>query len=237
MCYLKRMEPTILTQGPGWLVIDKPAGLSVHNDPEGKADALSVLHAILTRNPELAKATAWDRAFGLAPVHRLDRDTSGVLLIATQKNTASRLQQEFEARRVEKTYRAIVRGSLQGGGSWNFPLSERAEGRRNPQGPLAERKPCSTVFRLVRANAHLSELEIDLLTGRQHQIRRHAALARHEVAFDRRYGDPRYVKRLEGIFGFSRLLLHSSRLKLTSGETRIDVESPTPEEFERVFAP
>jgi tRNA pseudouridine65 synthase len=89
---------------------------------------------------------------------------------------------------------------------------------------------------VARANAHVTELEIELLSGRQHQIRRHAVLSGHEVIGDRRYGEARYVARIKSIFGFSRLMLHAEVLELRVASGLVAIHAPAPEEFQVLFA-
>jgi RluA family pseudouridine synthase len=233
---------TFIGCGLGWLAIDKPSGMSVHNDPEGRADALSVVLNLIENHQDLKLATNWEgRRFPPAAVHRLDRDTSGVLLFATTKAAATELQQAFENRVTKKVYRAILRGKIAQPEdtaediAWTFPLSDRAEGRATPQGNPRDRVTCETKFRVLRANDFLSEIEADLMTGRQHQIRRHAVLAKHPVVGDRRYGDPKYLKTIERRFGFSRLMLHACRLELPYQKQTLRVEAPIPEEFARMM--
>ncbi|MES2963657.1 MAG: RNA pseudouridine synthase [Bdellovibrionota bacterium] len=226
-------EGFILTAGPGWLAVNKPAGLSVHNDPSG--DALSLAKYCLEQDEELGRVTSFD---SLSPAHRLDKETSGVLIFATTRASASLLQQTFAEAdtRAKKIYRAVVKGAIESEGRWTSPITDKAEGRENPAGKSAERKPSDTRFRVVKSNTYLTELEIDLATGRQHQIRKHAALAKHPVVGDRRYGDPKHAKMIEMKLGVGRMLLHALSLELTAGSLRIEAEAPRPREFDRVFA-
>ena len=228
----------VIASGPGWIALDKPAGVSVHNDPEKKADSLAFGHQILTRDPRLATDTKWDGG-ALFPVHRLDRETSGVLVLATNKEAASRLQTAIAERRARKIYRAILRGVAGSGGEegkWTLPLGEKAEGRRNPAGPPGTRKPCETRFHVLRATRHLTEIEVELLTGRQHQIRRHAVLSKHEVLGDHRYGDPKYIGKLEGIYGGElRLMLHAHSIEIEA-KSAVRATAPLPVAFENLFS-
>lgn len=223
----------ILSTGPGWIAIDKPAGLSVHNDPES-GDVVTLLAARLAQDSKLSSRSSWEASFGVGPVHRLDRETSGVLLLATSKASATLMQRIFEARETSKTYRALLRKPIAlDSANWTWPLTDRAEGRRDPAGPPSARKSCETRVRVISRTAHLSEVEIELVTGRQHQIRRHAVLAGHEVIGDSRYGDPRYVKAIAARIGQTpRLMLHAQRLSLDLGAGgKIDVASEVPKAF------
>ncbi len=238
---MAQLKPEILALGHGWIAIDKPAGMSVHNDADG-SDAIQIVRTWLeSSDPEALKAataTHWEKAkFPPAPVHRLDRETSGILLLATRRDEATKLQQAMEKRESRKIYRAILRGKLrEESGKWHWPLSDKAEGRMNPQGKAADRKDCETRFRVLRANDHLSEIELELITGRQHQIRRHAALAKHAVVGDKRYGDMKHSNLIAKLFGVERMLLHASSLEIYIGETSyLKVEAPLPDEFSKVF--
>jgi tRNA pseudouridine65 synthase len=226
----------ILGAGAGWLALNKPCGISAHND-QGQ-DLLAIAGQLLAERPELKQQTGFTSAFAPSPVHRLDRETSGVVLIATTAKAASFLGQAIENRKVKKLYRAILRGSLtEASGTWSEPLSDRAESRKNPKGAAAERKPCATAFEVISQNDYFSFVEFDLLTGRQHQIRRHAVLNRHQVVGDERYGDPRYVKQMESRYDLKRLYLHASKLVFPNpqpGEenaAEIEINCPAPADF------
>jgi tRNA pseudouridine65 synthase len=242
---------SILACGEGWIAIDKPPGLSVHNagaptSPNSRidgalkipheTDAITLIADLLKQDETLRRKTQWDGRHSPSPCHRLDRETSGILLLAVDRKIASEFQQAFENHTTEKHYRAIVRGTFaQGRGEWTYPLSDRAEGRSRPEGAKSNQKPCRTLFQIERANRYFSELAIELHTGRQHQIRRHAVLSKHEVVGDRRYGDSRYNRRMEQLFGHSRLMLHAHRLKLTTPRQTIEISAPLPPEFDLLF--
>lgn len=227
-------EGFVLTAGPGWVALDKPAGLSVHNDPNG--DALAIAKLCLEQDDELARLTRYD---SLSPAHRLDKETSGVLILATTRPSATTLQRAFareEGKCPSKIYRAVVKGRITAPGRWTQPISDKAEGRENPAGKAADRKPSETSFEIVRSNDYLTEIRVDLGSGRQHQIRKHAALSKHPVVGDRRYGDPKHAKMIESRFGVARMLLHAETLLLEADGYRIEAHAPLPREFDRVFA-
>lgn len=219
----------LLHSGEGWIAIHKPTGMSVHNDAQSKTDAISLV-------AEWLKVS--ERAGRPLPVHRLDRETSGILIFALNPETAKKIQRAFEERRPKKTYLAVLKGSLkQEAGVWNAPLSDRAEGRKSPAGRKEDRIPCETRFRRLLTNGFLTEIEVDLGTGRQHQIRKHSSLAGHPIVGDLRYGDPKHAERIEKLFGVSRLLLHSYRLEFPDpqGGAPITIEAPRPPQFSQVF--
>jgi 23S rRNA-/tRNA-specific pseudouridylate synthase len=209
----------ILHQERDWLVVNKPAGLSVHNEP-GR-DLISLFSRLL-------KAT-------VSPVFRLDQETSGLILLSLSGEVTASWHKALEV--AEKEYICLVRGNLAKTGTsvegvWKMPLTDKAEGRKNPQGAATERKHCETHFQLVTANSYISKLRCQIRTGRQHQIRKHAVLAGHAILGDHRYGDPKYNQMIENRYGFSRLALHAHRLKcIFAGQAR-EWLSPAPPEFD-----
>jgi len=202
--------------GIGWLALDKPAGITVHNAP-GR-DVRTLCSAFIRKDPAAAQI-GLDPDFGLHPVHRLDRETSGLILLATVPETFRFFAKQFESRQVRKLYLAILHGRLaapseeDSWGSWHWPLAASAGGRRRPEGsgPL---QPAETRYRLLDHSAHYSLVEIEPRTGRKHQIRRHAKLAGHPVCGDARYGSRRALDFLKSNFGFNRLALHAHSLTL-----------------------
>ncbi len=224
----------ILMAGRGWLAVEKPAGLSVRED-RGQ-DLCSLLRSRIETDPELWKKINYDPRFGVHPVHRLDRETSGVILLACRSKTFSYFARQFESRKVRKRYVALLHGELpdprteDGWGLWTWPLSKEAGGRRLPEGP-GNGVPCETRFRILRRSAHYTLIECDLLTGRKHQIRRHARLAGHAVVGDERYGTHRSLKFLREEKGFSRLALHSFSLEVQPPQ------APAPQFFQSPAIP
>nr|BFD59048.1 hypothetical protein CKG001_11550 [Bdellovibrio sp. CKG001] len=217
------MNLPILAQSPKWIAIDKPAGVSVHNEAN---DVLHLLHRQL--------GVPLDK---LHLVHRLDKETSGVLLVAKDATTAGKMAEQFQNHLTEKTYYAVLRGSLPFSSDWlewNQPLSDKAEGRKNPQGMSKDRVPAQTRYRITQANMYFSLAEVRLLTGRQHQIRKHSALAKHAILGDSRYGDPKYNERMAGIYQTSRMFLHAAKLVITFEGATLTFEAPLPEEFLRL---
>lgn len=207
----------ILTANPGWLVVEKPAGLSVRE--ERGSDLSSVLQSRIETDPNLRNKIDCDPRFGVQPVHRLDRETSGVILLACRPETFSYFANQFQNHKVRKRYVALLHGELpdphaeDGWGLWIWPLSKEAGGRLHPEG-LGRPASCETRFRILRRSAHYTYVECDPVTGRKHQIRRHARLAGHAVAGDTRYGSARSLKFLREELGFTRLALHSFSLQV-----------------------
>jgi len=204
----------VLNSQKGWLAVDKPCGISVHNDP-GK-DIVSFVRAKIQSDLSLAKRLGAEPGFKVQPVHRLDKETSGVLLLATDHGIVKHLSELFAKGEVKKQYLALVHGNfnLASGHDeyhWVFPLSKKAGGRNNPtgQGKLVN---CKTEYKVLEQSLHYSLLEIKLLTGRKHQIRRHAKLAKHPVTGDMRYGSTKSINYLKNM-GYHRMGLHCSQLE------------------------
>ena len=224
--HMEHCPVSMIGWGDGWLVVDKPSGLSVHNDPGG--DLCSLLTQFLLSRQKVPKALGYDRTFGLHPVHRLDKETSGVILLSCSHRTFDFLSRQFSQGLVTKKYQALVHGTLpntKDWEEWNWPLTPKSAGRRNPQGK-GRRSRCRTLYRLVEHTHHYSSIECRLATGRTHQIRRHAALAGHPLVGDRRYGSLRACRYLEKHYNFRRLGLHAAGLKIKVPEI------VAPQEFE-----
>jgi 23S rRNA-/tRNA-specific pseudouridylate synthase len=217
----------LIASGGGWIVVDKPAGMSVHNEP-GR-DLCSLMAAWLRAQTGSASDLGCDPRFGVHAVHRLDRETSGLLLLACRRDISEILSREFVQGRVEKEYLALVHGLIPAGaaGSWEWPLSPSAGGRNDPQGRGA-RSASLTRYHRLESGRRYTLLSCRPLTGRQHQIRRHAALAGHAILGDRRYGSPRACRYLAEHHNFTRLALHAAALTL---------RLPDPERAQRFESP
>lgn len=217
----KSIQIPVLDSGKGWLAVDKPAGLTVHNDT-GK-DLCSIARDYIQKKPSLFEQVCIDTDFGIHPVHRLDKETSGVLLLAADRKTFTYLSKQFDSRSVKKQYIAILHGLLAPNiahtvsetddhwETWKWPLAKDAGGRKNPAGS-GQKKPCETRYRVMEQSVHYTMVEVELLTGRKHQIRRHAKLAKHPVIGDTRYGSERAIKFLKENCAFDRLGLHARSL-------------------------
>jgi RluA family pseudouridine synthase len=208
----------ILFQNQDLLIVDKPVGISIHNleDPE---NLMTLLKKQLGR-------------VQLYPVHRLDKETSGIQVFATNEFAAKKYSSEFQKKSVTKIYVGVLRGKLaKDSGVWNKPLTDKAEGRKNPSGKSAERIPCETQFQVLQTSKYFSLCKFNLITGRQHQIRKHSAIAKHELVGDLRYGDTQYNKKISKRYESSRMYLHCIKLELGG----ITIESPMPECYLDLF--
>lgn len=224
----------ILFEDPDLIIIDKPEGVLSHPNPGAKISFCSFegSYDLEDRRFQTPGGPVW-------LIHRLDQDTSGILLAVKNKKSAEACRKSFEERKVKKHYVALVsRRPMPAQGLWRDALIEKRSG-----GSIR-----SMVARSGRPNAflnyktqesfpklNLSLLEIELLTGKTHQIRVQSAFRGHPVAGDRLYGNFSFNKELRQALGLRRLFLHAWRLVLPHpalGKS-LTVESPLPEDLEQ----
>jgi 23S rRNA pseudouridine1911/1915/1917 synthase len=192
------------------LIVDKPAGLVVHPAPGHPSGTL--VNALLARGGSSAYGgIAGIRRPGI--VHRLDRDTSGLLMIAKHDAAQASLMAQLKARRVKKTYLALVAGNVAAAeGRIEAPIG-RDPRHRTRMAVTAEGRAAVTGYRVRERLPGWTLLELDLVTGRTHQIRVHLDAIGHPVAGDSVYGTGTSRR---GPAGLDRLFLHSWRLELAS---------------------
>ncbi len=214
------------------LIIDKPAGLVVHPAP-GHASG-TLVNALLAHGD----GSTWGGIAGVQRpgiVHRLDRDTSGLLMVARHDKAQASLMAQLKARRIKKTYQALVMGSVAASiGRIEAPIG-RDPRQRTRMGVVPDGRPSVTGYRVRERFADWTLLELDLVTGRTHQIRVHLDAIGHPVAGDRVYGTGTSRRGPEGL---DRLFLHAWRLELTSPSSGqlIRATAPLPPELEGVLA-
>ncbi|HSH40648.1 MAG TPA: RluA family pseudouridine synthase [Arenicellales bacterium] len=220
----------VLYEDAHLLVLDKPAGVPVHG---GTGVSAGVIEALRERRPE--------QAF-LELVHRLDRDTSGCLMLAKSRAALTALHAALRrdpgGQTITKRYAALVRGRP---GQRRITVSAALQ-RNTVRGGermvtvAEEGERAESVFLLQRAGEVCSEVEIELVTGRTHQARVHAAHIGHPIAGDRKYGDRDFNKRARAA-GLKRLALHARSLSFAHPVTgeRCDVSAAVPEIFATVL--
>ena len=219
----------VLHEDERLIVIDKPAGLAVHGGS-------GINHGVI----EALRAARPDERDKLELVHRLDRDTSGVLLIARRPAVLRMLHAGLrEGEGFEKRYLALVKGQ------WNLgkkridaPLRTdlRVGGERTVKVAIGGKEAISE-FRPVQFFGRVATLvEVEILTGRTHQIRVHAAYAGHPVAGDEKYGDEEFNEEMRR-YGLERMFLHASSLTLVWPDrgTPFSVNAPLPPELAKVL--
>jgi 23S rRNA pseudouridine1911/1915/1917 synthase len=211
------------------LIVDKPAGLVVHPAP-GHRDGDTLVNALLAR----AGGAEYGGIAGVARpgiVHRLDRDTSGLLMVAKHDAAQHSLMAQLKARRVRKTYLALVAGSVAAAvGRIEAPVG-RDPAHRTRMAVVPDGRASTTGYRVRERFRDWTLLEVDLVTGRTHQIRVHLDAIGHPVAGDPVYGTGTSRRGPEGL---DRLFLHAWRLELASPADGhlIRATAPLPGELE-----
>ena len=222
---LRWLEQRIVYEDARLLVLDKPAGLAVHG---GSGVALGCIEALRSLRPELK---------GMELAHRLDRATSGCLLVAKRRSALRSIHALLREGRVEKRYFALLKGAWpEGKTRVEVPLvTTHREGEARVKVGRAG-KLATSEFWLLDRSREASFVEISIGTGRTHQIRVQAAHTGHPVAGDDRYGDREFNARLER-HGLRRMFLHAHSVAFTWPDTgaELAVSVPLPEELKRVL--
>lgn len=196
------LESQIIFEDDCLLVLNKPSGIAVHG---GSGLNFGVIEALRALRPD---------ARFLELVHRLDRDTSGILLIAKKRSALRNLHEQLRVKAVQKDYLALVRGQWQSHvKSVQAPLlkNELASGERivkvSEQG-----KPSETRFSIEERYANATLVKASPITGRTHQIRVHCQYAGHPIALDDKYGESEFDVKMRD-FGLNRLFLHAFSIR------------------------
>jgi 23S rRNA pseudouridine1911/1915/1917 synthase len=208
---------SVLYEDAGVVAIDKPAGMVVHAGA-GISNG-TLVNALLYRFNALS-TVGGDLRPGI--VHRLDRFTTGVVLVAKTDAAHRDLAEQFSSRKVEKIYLALVEGALTGSGRIRNPIARDPRNRARMTARLATGRTALTDWKALELFRGFTFLEIRIGTGRTHQIRAHMAALGHPVAGDRLYG--------AAASPWNRYFLHAHRLTFRSPETgqQVTVESPLP---------
>jgi 23S rRNA pseudouridine1911/1915/1917 synthase len=214
---------TILFEDDDLLVINKPAGMVVH--PGAGNQEHTLVNALLSHCEVLSGIGGKERP-GI--VHRLDKETSGCLVVAKNDTTHRELSRQFAARTVRKTYLALVAGRLrQQSGKVDAPIARHPVHRQRMSISKTSRgRSALTEYRVVRSGAEMSLVECELHSGRTHQIRVHLHHLGHPILGDKLYA-PRLAKE------FPRQMLHAWRLGFTHprSEQSMQFEAPLPGDF------
>ncbi|MCE9671464.1 RluA family pseudouridine synthase [Myxococcus stipitatus] len=218
---------TLLHEDKDLVVVDKAAGMVVH--PGAGHASGTLVNALLHRVKDLAGVGGELRP-GI--VHRLDKDTTGCLVVAKNEQALVALQKAFKTRAVEKTYLALVHGAPPAEGRIETLYGRHPVHRQRFTGKVKEGKPAITVYRVREVFDGAALVEVDLLTGRTHQIRVHLAEAGHPLLGDALYGAGRKAKGLaaEAQALVGRQALHAWRLSFAhprSGK-QLSLEAPIP---------
>ncbi|NAW97355.1 MULTISPECIES: 23S rRNA pseudouridine(955/2504/2580) synthase RluC [unclassified Vibrio] len=217
------LEHCIIFEDEHLLILNKPSGTAVHGGSGLKFGAIEALRAL---RPE---------ARFLELVHRIDRDTSGILLVAKKRSALRHLQAQFREKTIQKYYFALVMGQWKSSCKVvNAPLLKNEVNsivRVNPNGKASE-----TRFKILEQFAQATLVQASPITGRTHQIRVHTQYTGHPIAWDDRYGDRRFDA-YAAQFGIDRLFLHAANIRFVhpSTEALMDINAPLDTQLEQAL--
>jgi 23S rRNA-/tRNA-specific pseudouridylate synthase len=215
----------VLFQQDGLIIIDKPSGMSVHNELP------SLQNSLRGSFPKLHF------------VNRLDLDTSGIVVATTQANDVADLAAALQSADSEKIYRAIVKRprdeqeffrkqkASDENWIWTDPITDKAEGHKNPLGIARDRVGAETHATVIGRSDFFWELQVRILTGRQHQIRKHCAFHQLPIVGDGRYGRAALNQKTCEVYQVSRMMLHAWRIEFQWRGKTWSFTSPRPAEF------
>lgn len=206
------MEPTILYEDKDVLAVNKPAGLVVHSD--GKTNEPNLVDWILSKYPEIknvgepGRNAKGEEVLRSGIVHRLDRDTSGVMLIAKTQESFENLKSQFQNHKIQKIYQAFLIGELKNdNGTIDRPIGRSSRDFRMwsaQRGARGELREAVTDYKVINKKDGYTFVEVSPKTGRTHQIRVHFKAINYPLV-----GDPLYAPTVENKLGFTRTALHS----------------------------
>ncbi len=218
----------VLLEDDWILVLDKPTGMAVHTGSGiTGGTVVDLVRAYLG-----PKAVRND--FAASPAHRLDRDTSGVLVVAKRRPAMVHFTEVFTHHRAKKRYLVMVKGRLEKTeGLIDLPLSEHQQTAESRERRGVNLQEARTRWKVIAQTSEVAFVSATIETGRTHQIRRHFLAIGHPVAGDRKHGDFAFNREAKAKWGLQRLFLHSERLEFPhpQDEKRTVVESPLPQEL------
>ena len=228
------IELEIIYEDEALLIINKPVGLVVH-PAAGNPDS-TLVNALLHHSPALANLP---RA-GI--VHRLDKDTSGLLVVAKTLEAHTALVKQLQARTIQREYEAIVTGHLVAGGTIDAPLG-RHPVQRKKRMVTDFGKPAVTHYRVLEHFRHYTRLKVQLETGRTHQIRVHMTHIHHPIVGDKTYGGRLQLPKgaspelIQVLRTFKHQALHAQRLGLVHPMTKEDMAwtAPLPADMQHLL--
>jgi 23S rRNA pseudouridine1911/1915/1917 synthase len=237
------MDLPILFENKDIVVVNKPAGLVVH--PDGRTKAATVVDWVLEKYPGIREVgepltlSSGEIIYRPGIVHRIDRDTSGVLVIAKNQEAFMHLKDQFQNRETHKLYNAFVYGNIpEDDGIIDRPIGRSKKDFRlwsAQRGARGEMREATTEFRVIGRGSEGSEqfsfLEVEPKTGRTHQIRVHMKAINHPVVCD-----PLYAPKRAPALGFTRLALHARAIEVAGLDgKKIKITAPLPPDFENAL--
>lgn len=223
----ERLESRILYEDKRIIILNKPSGIAVHG---GSGIQFGVIESMRKSRTDLHY---------LELVHRLDRDTSGCLVLAKKRSALRQLHELLRVGKIQKRYLALVQGNWQYGTKRiDVPLQKQVLRSGERVVRVSEHgKAASSTFRPLAVSSKASLLEVEIHTGRTHQIRVHAAHTGHPIAGDEKYGDESFNRYLASL-GFKRLFLHARGIAFELEEPHVDIaiNAPLDKKFEDVLS-
>ncbi len=234
------MNPEILYEDSEVIAVNKPAGMVVHGD--GKTVERTLVDWLLEKYPEIkdvgepGKTSTGEIVPRPGIVHRLDRETSGVMLVAKTEESFQNLKKQFQDRNIEKIYEAFVEGEVKN----DFGTIDRAINRSSKdfrmwtaqRGGRGEERPAVTDYKVINRKNGYSFVQVMPKTGRTHQIRVHFKAINYPLVADVLYG-----KGMQNDLGFDRLALHSRQVTWSDilGEKHT-ISAPYPDDFAKAVS-
>ncbi|MDD3592980.1 MAG: RluA family pseudouridine synthase [Sulfurovum sp.] len=221
---LRLVKEATLFEDETLIVLNKPGGLAVHGGSHAELGVIEILRQLRSELDYLEL------------VHRLDRETSGLLLIAKSRKMLQALHTLLrEAHRIEKHYTALVSGEWQGGTEKMTHTLERQQNRNQKVQVSREGKASTSIFTPIRHYKGATLMDVQILTGRMHQIRTQLAHLEHPIIGDTMYGDKKLNSYFGKHFGSKRLFLHASSLSFEIDGKTYHFEAPLPDELQKVL--
>ena len=222
------------------LVINKQAGLMVHGD--GRSNETTLSDILIEKYPEMKEiGEPWESQDGKVIyrpgiVHRLDKDTSGVLVIARDQGTYLHLKEQFQKRKIRKVYNAFAYGNIkEEEGVIDKPIGKSRKDFRQwsaQPGARGSKRDAVTEYRILARGKDVVFLELSPKTGRTHQLRVHLKAIHHPIVCDSLYAPKR-----DCLLGFERVALHAKSIDFSlPSEEEIRIEAPFPQDFEKAIA-
>jgi 23S rRNA pseudouridine1911/1915/1917 synthase len=226
-----KYDLSILHEDDHLIVVNKPAGMVIH--PGDGTDGTTLVHALLNHCPDTLSPIGAPLRPGI--VHRLDKETSGVIAVAKSELAHLSLAEQFAGRKTGKLYQAIVCGNIRKHGEFNQPIGRHPKVRVKMAVSEKGKSACTKWERISSFGDEFSHVKCEILSGRTHQIRVHFSAAMHPIAGDVTYGY-RHLK--ANTIVFPRVMLHAWKLSIfhPGHKKQVSFISPPPNDFDQCLA-
>ena len=225
-------ELVILLEDEWLMAVNKPSGMAVHTG-SGITGGTLVDYVRAYLGPKAVR-----NDFTASPAHRLDRETSGVILVAKRRPAMVHFTEVFTHGKSRKRYLTLVKGKMsKDSGVIDLPLSEHQQTAESKARRGVNMQEAVTRWKVIKQSSEVALLSCSIETGRTHQIRRHLAAVGHPVAGDRKYGDFAFNRELKARWGLKRLFLHAERIEFPHPQHggKVTVEAQLPPELQDIL--